>query len=297
MEYRILGKTGLKVSEIGLGASELGRPEVSEEQAERVLNTALDLGVNFIDTAAMYKLSEDRIGRYLKNRRDDFIIATKCGDYNIIENDSFRTVKDYSPGGIMKTIEMSRAKLKTDVIDIVQFHGLPASGDERFRAFDALLKAREKGWVKFVGVSIDELLSDRETEAFPLDTQEFTYNILEQKSALSLMPALSQSKTGIIIKRPIANAVFLLDKRPEGTYYASSWDRDRKFNTRDLAGDMDPVEFALRFSLSHPDVHTAIVGTTNPKNLERNVYASDGEGLPPDTIEAIENRFREVFGG
>jgi len=298
MQYRTLGKTGLRVSEVGLGAAEIGWSEASDAEAERVLKSALDLGINLLDTAAMYWRSEERIGRYLHNRRDEFIVASKCGDYAVLEDGSFRTIVDYSPEGILSTIERSLQKLRTDVIDIMQFHGLPPAGAARQEAFAALLEARDRGWVRFVGVSGDQALDELEMEWLPIDTQEFSYNILLQEPAQTLMPTLTKRNVGTIIKHPIACAVYLFDDRPkQGTWAASGpWDRAQRLNVRELAGDMHPVEFALRFALSHPGVHTAIVGTTNVKHLEANVRASDGRPLPREIIERTERLFRETFG-
>ena len=278
MQYRDLGKTGLKVSAVGLGASQLGRVEVEEKTAEEVLNGALDLGINFIDTAAMYKLSEERIGRYLGHRRDEFFIATKCGDYNIFENNKYRTVKDYSPKGVLETIEQSRTKLRTDVIDIVQFHGLPEDPDKRKYAIEALISARDKGWVKYIGVSLDEA-PGKDADVWQPDCIEFTYNILEREAEDAILPVAAEHSIGTIIKRPIANAVYLMKEKPVGTYYAKSWDRAQEFNIRQFSGDMPLVEFALRFVLSHQDVSTAIVGSTKLKNIEACVKAGDGEKL------------------
>ena len=113
MNTRPLGNTGLSVSEIGLGAAQIGNRRLPEAQAEAVLRTALDVGINFIDTAAMYGVSEERIGRYLSNRREDFVVATKCGDRQVKEAGDWKVVKDYSPGGILETIDESRRRLQT----------------------------------------------------------------------------------------------------------------------------------------------------------------------------------------
>ena len=95
MRYRKLGRTGLQCSEIGLGAAQIGNRAVPEKTAERVLRTALEVGINFIDTAAMYGESETRIGRYLPRDSDGVIVATKCGDYEVMEDGRPRIVVDY----------------------------------------------------------------------------------------------------------------------------------------------------------------------------------------------------------
>ena len=125
MEYRTLGKTGLRVSEVGYGAAQIGNINMPEDRVEEVLNAVLDAGINFIDTAAMYGQSEARIGKFISSRRDEFILATKCGDYVGETDGQYHIVRDYSRDGILRTIDQSRKKLNMDVIDIVQFHGLP----------------------------------------------------------------------------------------------------------------------------------------------------------------------------
>ncbi len=208
MEYRILGKTGLRVSEIGYGAAQIGNINLPESQADRSLNAVLDAGINFIDTAAMYGQSEARIGKFISHRREEFVLATKCGDYVAESNGKRGIVRDYSRDGILRTIDDSRKKLDMDVIDIVQFHGLPEPADDEQVAFEALLDAREKGWTRFIGVSADGPSAAAAARRWDLDTQEFTYNILYQESAENLMPTLRSLGMGTIIKRPISNAVW-----------------------------------------------------------------------------------------
>jgi aryl-alcohol dehydrogenase-like predicted oxidoreductase len=292
MKFRTLGKTGLEVSEIGFGAAQIGSRSVSDDQAEKTLNSILDLGINFIDSAAMYGLSEERIGKFISNRKDEYIIATKCGDYEVEKDGKIQIAKDYSREGILRTIEESRRKLKLDVIDIVQFHGLPGEADDEKVAFDALVEAREKGWTNFIGVSQDGPVAAAAAEKWPLDTQEFTYNILYQESAENLMPTLAAQNMGTIIKRPISNAVWEREAKPEGSFMGGPWERAQAFPLEKLADGMPLVEFALRFTLSHPTVSTAIVGSTNPDHIAANVRISDGNLLSDDVL----SRAREAFG-
>ncbi|MBS11912.1 MAG: hypothetical protein CME19_09975 [Gemmatimonadetes bacterium] len=294
MNLRPLGKTGLDVSEIGLGAAQIGNRSLPEEQAESVLRTALDAGINFIDTAAMYGVSEERIGRYVSDRQDDFVLATKCGDYQIEEAGTWKTVKDYSPEGITETIDASRKKLQMDVIDIVQFHGVPGDKDDEEAAYDALMGAKENGWVKFVGVSQDGQKGADAAEQWDLDTQEFTYNVLFQEADTFLFPSLREHEMGAIIKRPIANAVYTMTERPEGAFNGVPWDRAQDYPLADIAGDIPLVDFALKFTLAHPDVSTAIIGTTNVDHLKANTAITDD--LDNDLIEAAKSAWTELFG-
>ena len=296
MKFRTLGKTGLQVSEIGFGAAQIGNPALPDAQVEAVLNRALDLGITFLDTAAMYGDSEARIGKFIAHRKDEFILATKCGDYQMIKGGKRETVKDYSPKGILQTIDTSRSKLNMDVIDIVQFHGLPSEGSDWNAAFDALFEAKAKGWARFVGVSADGPRAAEAAAKWDLDTQEFTYNALYQESAENLMPVLHARHIGTIVKRPIANGVYLMAARPDGAYMGAPWDRAQLMPLKELAGGMPMIEFALRFALSHPDVCTAIVGSTNADHLAENVKISDGETLPQDVLQKTERAFQALFG-
>ena len=296
MEFRTLGKTGLEVSEIGYGAAQIGSRNVSEDQAETALNRILDEGINFIDSAAMYGLSEERIGKFISHRKDDFIIATKCGDFEVERDGKIEIAKDYSREGILRTIEESRRKLKLDVIDIVQFHGLPGENDDEKIAFDALVEAKNKGWTNHIGVSQDGAAAAEAAAKWPLDTQEFTYNILYQESAENLMPTLAEHNMGTIIKRPISNAVWERDAKPDGSYMGGPWERAQAFPLLELAGGMPLVEFALRFTLSHPTVCTAIVGSTNPDHIASNVRVSDGQRLSDDMVKRAREGFKKVVG-
>ncbi|MDD9987544.1 MAG: aldo/keto reductase [Spirochaetaceae bacterium] len=289
MRYRKLGRTGLECSEIGLGAAQIGIRSVPASTAEHVLRTALEVGVNFIDTAAMYGESETRIGRYLP-RDADVIIATKCGDYEVLEDGTPRIVVDYSPASILRIVDESRRRLDRDVLDIVLFHGLPRGDYDADAAFDALLEAKSRGWARFVGVSGDGPAAAMEARRRPLDAQELTYNILYQEADRDLLPALRERGMGVIVKRPIANAAYLSAERPAAGF-GESWDLAQRLGLRELAGEMPLVEFALRFTLSRADVSTAIVGTTDPGHLRTNALISDGTPLPADTLARIRDAY------
>ena len=156
MNYRALGKTGLEASEIGMGATQLGNVYIPSDQAEAVLIEALNNSINLIDTAARYFESEERAGRFISHLKDEFIVATKCGGYRV-RNDrgDYDGHSDYSRKEILDTSDRSRRRMKLDMIDIVQFHGLPGESDDWKEAFDALLEAKDRGWARFVGLSAD----------------------------------------------------------------------------------------------------------------------------------------------
>jgi aryl-alcohol dehydrogenase-like predicted oxidoreductase len=294
MIYRTLGKTGLNVSEIGYGSDSIGNPDLSEKHVEALLNRVLDLGINFIDTAHIYWLSEERIGRYLSKRKDEFILSTKCGNYASYQKGERSLIKKYTKEGIFETIEESRKRLRLDVLDIVLFHGIPEPDDLVEEAFEALFEAKEKGWVKYVGISQDGQAAVDLLEDWPLDINEFSYSILAQEDTDVLIPACLKHQTGMIIKRPIANAVYYADKAPTNGYAAKAWQYAQKISLDELADGMELAEFALRFTLSQQSFGTAIVGTTNMNHLGQNVEVSDGHYLDPSVIQKAQAAFRAV---
>jgi len=308
MQHATLGKTNLTVSRLALGAAQLGNADLPETRVESVLNRALDLGVNFIDTAAMYDMSEERIGRHLARRKDDFFIATKCGVLVSEASGKRELINDYTPAGIRRTVDQSRKKLKLDVIDIVQFHGLPPAADLE-KAFEALLEMKEAGWTRFVGVSADgpaaaafagkPTIDQNAAEIarqWPVDTWQFTYNFLSQEAAHELIPALQENNIGTIIKRPISNVVWALPNEPEDDFFRKPWQRAQELPLHELSGDLSLVEFALRFTLSHPHVDTILVGATNTAHLAHNIAAADKGPLPQHLLQKTKSTFNHRFG-
>ena len=308
MEYSVLGKTGLRVSKLALGAAQLGDPNVAESRVEKLLNGALDQGINFIDTAAMYHRSEERIGTYLAHRKDEFIVATKCGNFWTETSGEPQLVEDYSPEAIARTVESSRQKLKLDVIDLVQFHGLPPA-DGLQAAFEALLELKEKGYADFVGVSADgpaaAAFAGKPTEGrnaaeiarqWPVDTWQFTYNFLSPEAARELIPTLRKENIGTIIKRPISNVVWDIKEEPEDDFYRKPWQRARQLPLQELAGELPMVEFALRYALSHPYVNTILVGTISEEHLADNIRFAAKGPLPEEMLRRSRSAFGKQFG-
>ena len=306
MENRNLGKTGIRASRLGLGAAKHGDLHRQDHDVERWLHHALDAGVNFIDTAAMYNKSEDRIGRFLADRTDEFFLATKCGVHRAGGVPGAEIVEDYSRDGILRTVDESRSKLRMDIIDLVQFHGLPPVEllDE---AFDTLMDLKGRGWARFVGVSADgpagaavEGEPEREVaelaRTWPLDTWQFTYNFLSQEAATELIPVLREAGIGTIVKRPIANVLWELDEDPGNVFNHTLWERTRQLPLDTLAGELPLIEFAMRFVLSNTDIDLALTGTINPDHLETNIRSLENGDLPSEIQRKAREVFEERFG-
>jgi predicted aldo/keto reductase-like oxidoreductase len=155
IERRQLGSTGLSVTALGFGAMDLGGPpaanEISDDEADRVLNAVLDSGINFIDTAVCYGTSEARIGRAISDRRGEFILATKCG---CVPGMPMSAAHVHTAANIRAGVEHSLRTMRTDYIDIAQFHNsLTRSAWEAEGALDELLRLKQEGKVRFIGVS------------------------------------------------------------------------------------------------------------------------------------------------
>ena len=184
MEHRRLGRTGLSVSEVGFGALEIGRDwgipldgdygRPDEAEAARVLNAVLDTGINFIDTAPAYELSEERIGRAISHRRREFVLATKVGERR---NDGEDSHYDYSGAATMRFIEQSLRLLKTDVIDLVQIHSAPVDVIRKGDTLEAMQQAQGQGKVRFVGMTGDVTSAIEAVKNGGYDTVQVSYNI------------------------------------------------------------------------------------------------------------------------
>ena len=195
---------------------------------------------------------------------------------------------------ILKILVNGHISVLCAVIDIVQFHGLPGESDDTDAAFEALLEAKERGWTRFIGVSQDGPDGAEAATRYPLDTQEFTYNILYQEPDTVMFPTLRERGIGAIIKRPISNAVYHMPDRPQGAFMSGPWDRAQQFPLAELAGNIPLVDFTLQFTLSHPDVSTAIIGTTNTDHLRANVFTADR--LDDASVSAVRAAWQEIFG-
>ncbi|BCW97922.1 MAG: oxidoreductase [Armatimonadota bacterium] len=294
MEYRILGRTGLRVSVIGLGALEVGRPwgirgegdtgqPPSEREALQFLNHVLDSGINFIDTAAAYWASEERIGKALSSRRDEFILATKWGEWC----DESGSVYDYSPSAMWKFLEESLRKLRTDVIDVYQIHSAPLEVIQRGDALAEMQKARDQGKVRFLGCSCGEQEALAAIECGGFDTIQVSYSLLDLTMEESVLPAALTSGVGVIIKDGLAAGRLTQKVQRLGDEHTELKHRVEVF--RDLAGawGMSLPEMALRFVRANPAVSTIIVGTRSRIHLAENLRAAEGAPLSEEQMATL----------
>lgn len=292
MEKRKFGKTGMEFSVLGFGGAEIGyNANQTQAEVDELLNSALDAGLNVIDTAAAYKTSEELIGNAVGKRRNSFYLLTKCGAL-----DAF-TREDWSKKGVLETIENSLRNLKTDYLDIAQLHSCSAEVLRQGEAIEGLQRAQEKGYTRYIGYSGDNEDAQTALEMDVFDSLQTSVSIADQAAIDSVIKLAAQKNVGVIAKRPIANAVWRHDSKPESSYHHEYWDRIQKLKYDFLNKSLEEATaIALRFTMSIPGVDTMIVGTTKPGRWSENAkYIAEGN-LSSEEFEAIRQRWREVGG-
>ncbi len=290
MEMNPLGNTGLSVSRLGVGLARIGYELTMSdiEEAGQVLNTALDEGINFLDTAACYDISEELVGRTVAHRRDEYILATKCG--HVTDGASGEA---WSAQTIQASIDRSLQRLKTDHLDLVQLHSCDTEILQRGEAVEALLDAKQSGKTRFVGYSGDNEAALWAVNSGIFDTLQTSFNVVDQQARIKLFEPAKSKGMGIIIKRPVANGAWRAGNSPYG--YA-----DEYFSRAKMVDGEGPIEeepgdrivAAMGFVLAHQQVDTAIVGTRNPAHMQKNVEQVETE-LPVSIkfVEELQKRF------
>ena len=289
MKHRALGNTGLHVSEIGLGALEIGRnwaPDVNPDpghltrnEAAKMLNETLDAGVNFIDTAPAYWYSEEFIGYALKSRRDEFILATKTGEHC----DPNGSVYDYSYEATLRFIENSLKRLQTDRIDLLQIHSASIEVIDRGETFRAMADAKQAGKVLHIGMTggVAECVHAIKTGGY--ETVQSPFNLLMPDALDELIPLARRNNVGFIVMRGLA-----------GGKLTSKYDNLENAELRSQIAEFDKLamespevqslaHLAIAFIMQVPEVSTAIFGTRYAETLRSNIALNDVP-ISPETM-------------
>jgi aryl-alcohol dehydrogenase-like predicted oxidoreductase len=289
MERRAFGKTDMNVSVLGFGGAEIGFEQASVELVGRLLNDALDAGLNVIDTAECYLKSEELIGQAVAHRRDGFFLFTKCG------HPDGPYVGDWRPESLLKSIERSLKRLRTDRVDLVQLHSCSEEELRKGDVVSALQQARERGHTRYIGYSGDGAAARYAIECGAFDALQTSLSIADQEAIDLTLPLALGRQMGVIAKRPIANAVWRHAQKPENSYVVPYWQRLQKLHYDFLTTHPDQAaSIALRFTLTVAGVHTAIVGTAKPDRWRENAALTDAGRLAPDSFQSIRDRWREA---
>jgi len=283
MEKRRLGRTDMDVTVLGFGGAGIAGESI--ENIGNVLNSALDAGINVIDTAECYEGGEKSTGNAISKRRDEFLLFTKCGHPRGIGS------ADWSASSILQSIERSLRRLQTDRIDLIQLHGCSEAVLKKGEAISALEKARERGWVRYLGYSGDGHPARFAVECDAFDALQTSINIADQEAVSQIAPLTRARNIGLIAKRPLANFAWKTGHKPINSYHHQYYERLRKLNFDFLRNDEGSIAIALRFVLSVPGVHTAIVGTTKPERCQENARLLESRPLPQNEYKAIRERW------
>jgi aryl-alcohol dehydrogenase-like predicted oxidoreductase len=280
---RPFGRTALRVSALGLGAGQIGDPSLDEREVEALVLGALDLGVTLIDTAPSYGLSEERLGRILRHRRDRAVISTKVG-YGV------DVVADWTGEFIRLGIDAALARLDVPVLDIVHLHSCPAAVLTSSDVIPALEQARAAGKIRVAAYSGDNADLDVALSLGVFGAIQTSLNLCDQR-AVSAIDRARRAGVAVIAKRPLANAPWRFDARPVGDEAEPYWLRWRGLGLD--RGELPWDELAIRFASHFHGVAAAIVGTRRLDHLRRNALHVSRGPLPDERFRAVRGRFEE----
>jgi hypothetical protein len=296
MEMRAFGNTGLQVSRLGLGLSEIGQILSMEDldQAGRVINTALDNGVNFLDTAACYGIAEEIIGKTVSHRRDEYVLETKAGHVTGGYGGEAWTAKT-----IADSIDRSLERMQTDHLDVVVLHSCSVEILERGEVIRALLDARDAGKTRFIGYSGDNENAEWAVTSNDFEVFQTSYNMTDQKVRKGVLQEAESRGMGIVAKRPTANAVWGAAQNPSPYHHIPHYSEEyfRRAQEMQALGPIpgapeDRIHLSLGFTLARPEIDVAIVGTLNPDHMASNLRLMEsGVELDPGVVEELYRRF------
>ncbi|MDH5609404.1 MAG: aldo/keto reductase [Cyclobacteriaceae bacterium] len=311
MEYRILGKTGFRISGISLGTWQVGGKWGSpfdHGNADKILNTAIDHGINFIDTADVYgdRESEKAVGRLIKSRTETIYVATKCGRFitpHINQNYTPQVLRDY--------VEQSLKNMGLDRIDLIQLHCPPTEVYYRPEIFGEFEKLIAEGKVHKVGVSVEKVEEAiKAIEYDHVDSVQIIFNVFRQRPADLFFRLAREKNVGIIARVPLASGLLSGHFTPATTFEkedhrffnrnGEQFDKGETFSGIDFGLGLDAVEqlrlhfpdrslpaLALRWILMFDEVSTVIPGASRPEQVTSNVAASHLAALSPDDMARI----------
>ena len=294
-----LGRTGATVTSLGYGAMELRGgprgPEIPERDAENLLNSVLDGGITFVDTSIDYGKSEELIGQHISHRRDEFFLASKCGCRVEPPPPGAQPPfpHDFSAANVRAGVEQSLRRLRTDHLDLVQIHASPSRQQmEQDGTVDELLSLQKEGKIRFLGMSgtLPHLPDHIAMGVF--DAFQIPYSALQREHE-ELITAAARSGAGTIIRGGVARGAPSDEKGWRGPLGLGEGEAQRRWEAAeldDLLEGGNRMTFMLRFTLSHPDLSTTIVGTSNPDHLRANVEAAAEGPLPAEAYAEAKRR-------
>jgi aryl-alcohol dehydrogenase-like predicted oxidoreductase len=322
MNRRRLGRTGIEVSEIGYGAWGIGGSKwmgAQDEESLRALNTAIDLGINFIDTALGYGdgHSEELVGRVARERSEDVYVSSKIPPKNGLwpAPDGIDPDEAFPRDHVIACTERSLRNTGLDVLDVQQFHVWSDDWVGRGSWAEAIEELKAAGKIRAFGVSINDHQPANAIELVEsglVDTVQVIYNVFDQSPEDELLPACSEHDVGVLARVPLDEGALTGSIGPDTEFpegdFSNDYFRDGRREEvdervrailEDLAIERDALaETALRYILSHDAVSTVIPGMRSVRNVERNAALGDGRGLPDEQVQALKRHrwVRNFYG-
>ncbi|SDK37951.1 Predicted oxidoreductase [Catalinimonas alkaloidigena] len=313
MQYRTLGKTGWRISEISLGTWQVGGrwgSPFNEKTAAHTLRAALDGGINFIDTADVYSegLSERAVGNVLKECREEVYVATKCG-----RQIQPHVTEGYTPAALTKYVEDSLKRLQRDTIDLVQLHCPPTPVYDRPEIFETFERLQEQGKIRHLGVSVEKIAEAQKAIEYPnVATVQIIFNMFRLRPADDFFPQAKDKNVGVIVRVPLAsgllagkmtnNTVFDPDDHRNFNRNGEAFDKGETFSGVPYGQGLEAVEalkkifpegelaaWALRWVLMFPEVSTVIPGASHAEQVVSNVHAAELPAISQEQLQAVRN--------
>ena len=289
LETMQFGNTNIQVTRLGSGALEIRLRHISENEVNNLLNLVLDSGINFIDTSIDYENSEELIGRHISHRRKEFFLASKCGCPVGFEKDHVFT-KDNIVAGINQSLK----RMKTDYLDLVQLHSsLSKNQIEKNDVIQTLLDIKKEGKVRFIGSSSTlPFLADHVAMGV-FDTFQIPYSALNREHEGWITTAFN-SGAGTIIRGGVSKGE-LSGPSINSQNFIAEWENYSKANLDELLEEGESrTAFILRFTLSHPDLNTTIVGTKNKDHFQENIITANKGRLSEDVYKEAKKRLAAI---
>lgn len=287
-----LGRTGLPATKLGYGAMEVrgsriwgGRP-VEDSEAESILNAVVDSGITFIDTANDYGRSEEYIGRFLSHRRDEFILATKCGCTVVHKDENTDdTPHVWTRENLFRGLHESLERMKTDYVDVMQLHNPSVEQCETGDLVAALQEMKAQGKVRWIGISSTNPHLETYIKMGVFDVFQIPYSALEREHE-TLIQTAADAGAGVIVRGGVARG-----EPGDGLGNKDKWAVLERAKLDELLEDGETrTGFLLRFTNSHPGMSTNIVGTKSHEHLRDNVEAAARGPLPQSTYDEVKKR-------
>ena len=319
MKYRTLGKTGMKISEIGLGTWQVGGKWGSgfdDKNAEQIINEAIDAGINFIDTADVYenRQSEKTVGRVVRSRSEKIYVATKCGRFISPHNN-----EGYQPQVLREFVETSLKNTGLERLDLIQLHCPPTEvyyRDEIFTEFD---KLKQEGKIANLGVSVQKVEEALKAIEFPnVCTVQIIFNMFRHRPSELFFQEAKKKNIGVIARVPLASGL-LSGKFNKDTKFESgdhrnfnrkgeAFDQGETFSGIDYDLGLEAVQkiqaifphdtalatLALKWILMFEEVSCVIPGVSRVEQLHSNLQTNDLEDLSSDQMIAVKDVYDEL---